>query len=144
VKYFRAAARIFDKAAYPKTRIWITPPTKMDEIQLKKEGLYSVFSQVGARMEIPGCSLCMGNQARVRPGVTILSTSTRNFNDRMGDGARVYLGSAELAALAALKGELPKPDEYFAVMNEKVLPFAAEIYKYLQFDEMKDFSLQYA
>jgi aconitate hydratase 2 / 2-methylisocitrate dehydratase len=144
IGHFRAAARIFDKAPYPRTRIWITPPTKMDEIQLKKEGLYSVFSQVGARMEIPGCSLCMGNQARVHPEATILSTSTRNFDDRMGDGARVYLGSAELTALAALKGELPKPDEYFAVMNEKVLPFAAEIYKYLQFDEMADFSLQYA
>ena len=144
IGHFRAAARIFEKAPYPRTRIWITPPTKMDEIQLKKEGLYSVFSQVGARTEIPGCSLCMGNQARVHPGATILSTSTRNFDDRMGDGARVYLGSAELTALAALKGELPKPDEYFAVMNEKVLPFAAEIYKYLQFDEMTDFSLQYA
>ena len=79
----------------------------MDEIQLKKEGIYSIYSQVGARTEIPGCSLCMGNQARVQPGATIISTSTRNFDDRMGDGARVYLGSAELAAVAALKGEAP-------------------------------------
>jgi aconitate hydratase 2/2-methylisocitrate dehydratase len=144
IGHFRAAARIFDKAAYPRTRIWITPPTKMDEIQLKKEGLYAVFSQVGARTEIPGCSLCMGNQARVHPGATILSTSTRNFDDRMGDGARIYLGSAELTALAALKGELPKPEEYFAVMREKILPYAAEVYQYLQFDEMKDFSLRSA
>ena len=141
---FRAAGKIFDKAGYPKTRIWITPPTRMDEIQLKKEGYYSIYSQVGARTEIPGCSLCMGNQARVQPGVTIISTSTRNFDDRMGDGARVYLGSAELSAIAALKGELPAPDEYFSIMKEKVLPFAADIYRYLQFDEMKDFSLQYA
>jgi aconitate hydratase 2/2-methylisocitrate dehydratase len=141
IGHFRAAGRIFDKAPYPKTRIWITPPTKMDEIQLKKEGYYSIFSQVGARVEIPGCSLCMGNQARVQPGVTILSTSTRNFDDRIGDGARVYLGSAELTAVAALMGKLPTPAEYFAVMNEKVLPFAKEIYRYHQFDEMKDFSL---
>ena len=141
IGHFRAAGRIFDKAAYPGTRIWITPPTKMDEIQLKKEGFYSIYSQVGARTEIPGCSLCMGNQARVKPGVTIISTSTRNFDDRMGDGARVYLGSAELAAVAALKGRLPAPEEYFAVMKEKVLPFASDVYRYLQFDEMKDFSL---
>lgn len=143
IGHFRAAGRIFDKAPYAKTRIWITPPTKMDEIQLKKEGFYAVFSQVGARVEIPGCSLCMGNQARVQPGATILSTSTRNFDDRIGDRARVYLGSAELTAVAALQGKLPTPAEYFAVMNEKVLPFAKDVYKYLQFDEMKDFSLSY-
>ncbi len=134
----RAAGRIFDKASYPKTRIWIAPPTKMDEIQLRKEGFYAVFSQVGARLEIPGCSLCMGNQARVQPGATIISTSTRNFDDRMGDGARVYLGSAELAAVAALKGRLPSPEEYFAVMQEKIQPYENETYRYLQFDEMKD------
>ena len=135
----RAVGRIFDKAAYPKTRIWITPPTKMDEIQLRKEGFYSIFSQIGARLEIPGCSLCMGNQARVQPGGTIISTSTRNFDDRMGDGTRVYLGSAELAAVAALKGSLPSLEEYFAVMRERILPYENEIYRYLQFDEMKDF-----
>jgi aconitate hydratase 2 / 2-methylisocitrate dehydratase len=143
IGHFRAVGRIFDKAPYAKTRIWITPPTKMDEIQLKKEGFYAILSQIGARVEIPGCSLCMGNQARVRPGATILSTSTRNFDDRIGDGARVYLGSAELTAVAALQGTLPSPAEYMAVMNEKILPYAAEIYKYLQFDEMKDFSLSY-
>ena len=144
IGHFRAVGRIFDRATYPGTRIWITPPTKMDEIQLKKEGFYSIYSQVGARTEIPGCSLCMGNQARVKPGVTIISTSTRNFDDRMGDGARVYLGSAELAAVAALKGRLPAPEEYFAIMKEKVLPFSADIYRYLQFDEMKDLSFSYA
>jgi aconitate hydratase 2/2-methylisocitrate dehydratase len=144
IGHFRAAGRIFDKAPYPRTRIWITPPTKMDMIRLMREGYYSIFSQVGARIEIPGCSLCMGNQARVQPGVTIISTSTRNFDDRMGDGARVYLGSAELAAVAALKGCLPSAEEYFSVMAEKVFPAAAEIYRYLQFDEMKDLSLTYA
>jgi aconitate hydratase 2/2-methylisocitrate dehydratase len=144
IGHFRAAGRILDKAAYPKTRIWITPPTKMDEIQLKKEGFYSILTQVGARVEIPGCSLCMGNQARVQPGASVLSTSTRNFDDRIGDGARVYLGSAELAAMTALKGKLPSPEEYLAVMKEKILPFASEIYRYHQFDEQKDFSLSYS
>ena len=143
IGHFRAAGKIFDKAAYPKTRIWMTPPTKMDEIQLKKEGYYSIFSQVGARTEIPGCSLCMGNQARVRPGITIISTSTRNFDDRMGDGARVYLGSAVIAAIAALKGELPSVEEYFNVMKEKVLPHSLDIHRPLYFDEMKNFALSY-
>ncbi len=144
IGHFRAAGRIWDKTPYLKTRVWITPPTKMDEIQLKKEGFYSILSQIGARVEIPGCSLCMGNQARVQPEASILSTSTRNFDDRMGDGARVYLGSAELAAVAALSGKLPTPDEYMKIMREKVIPFAAEIYRYHQFDETKDFSLSYA
>jgi len=144
IGHFRAAGKIFDKAPYPQTRIWLTPPTKMDETQLKKEGYYGVYSQVGARTEMPGCSLCMGNQARVHPKATIISTSTRNFDDRMGDGARVYLGSAELAAVSALQGKLPTPAEYFEIMKSKVLPFASEIYRYLYFDEIKDFSLSYA
>ncbi len=144
IGHFRAAGRIFDKAAYPRTRIWITPPTKMDEITLRKEGYYSIFSQVGARTEMPGCSLCMGNQARVQPGATIFSTSTRNFDDRMGDGARVYLGSAVLGALAALKGQLPAAEEYFAAVKDKVEPFNEDIHRYLYFDEMKDFSLSYS
>ena len=144
IGHFRAAGKIFEKAGYPPTRIWLAPPTKMDEIQLKKEGYYGIYVQVGARTEIPGCSLCMGNQARVRPKATILSTSTRNFDDRMGDGARVYLGSAELAAVAALLGRLPTPAEYFEVMKTKVLPSAEDIYRPLSFDELKDFSLSYA
>jgi aconitate hydratase 2/2-methylisocitrate dehydratase len=144
IGHFRAAGRIWDKAAYPKTRIWITPPTKMDEVQLRREGFYSILSQIGARTEIPGCSLCMGNQARVQPGANILSTSTRNFDDRMGDGARVYLGSAELAAVTALAGKLPTAQEYLKVMDEKVIPFSQEIYRYHQFDETKDFSLSYS
>ena len=107
IGHFRAAARIFAQAPYPATKIWLTPPTRMDAEALKAEGLYSVFSSVGGRVEIPGCSLCMGNQARVRPGATVLSTSTRNFDNRMGDGSRVYLGSAELAAVTAIRGSLP-------------------------------------
>jgi aconitate hydratase 2 / 2-methylisocitrate dehydratase len=143
IGHFRAAARVFDKAGHLGPRVWMTPPTKMDAAQLMREGLYSIYSQAGARMEIPGCSLCMGNQARVRPGATIISTSTRNFDDRMGDGARVYLGSAELAAVAAVKGRLPSTEEYFTIMKEKVLPFASDIYKYLEFDRIKDFTLGY-
>jgi aconitate hydratase 2/2-methylisocitrate dehydratase len=144
IGHFRAAGKIFQGAGYPSTRIWMTPPTKMDKTQLMKEGYYSIYSSVGARLEIPGCSLCMGNQARVQPKATIISTSTRNFDNRMGDDARVYLGSAELAAVSALEGQLPTPDKYFSVMERKVMPEAEEIYRYLQFDELEDFSLDYA
>lgn len=143
IGHFRAAGKIFDKAGYLQTRVWLTPPTRMDSNQLKKEGFYSIYAGIGARIEIPGCSLCMGNQARVRPGATIISTSTRNFDDRMGDGARVYLGSAELAAIAALEGKLPTVEKYFSLMNDKIIPRAAEIYRYHQFDEVKNFSLHY-
>ncbi len=143
IGHFRAAAKIFENSCYPPTRIWLAPPTKMDYVQLMKEGLFAAFSQVGARVEIPGCSLCMGNQARVRPGATVISTSTRNFDNRMGDNARVYLGSAELAAVAAIEGKLPSVDKYFAVMEEKILPQADKIYRYLEFHRMPDFSLDY-
>jgi len=143
IGHFRAAAKIFEKACYPTTRIWLTPPTRMDYTQLMKEGLFAAFSQVGARVEIPGCSLCMGNQARVRPGTTVISTSTRNFDNRMGDNARVYLGSAELAAVAAIEGQLPPAEKYFQVMNEKIIPFSEQIYRYLEFHRMPDFSLSY-
>jgi len=141
IGHFRAAARLLEGAPYPATRIWIAPPTKMDQIQLKKEGLLAIFAQVGARLEIPGCSLCMGNQARVRPGSTVISTSTRNFDNRLGDGARVYLGSAELAALTAIKGELPSTADYLSMMEKKIIPYAADIYRYLEFHKMGDFSL---
>ncbi len=116
----------------------------MDAAELMREGVYSIFAGVGARTEIPGCSLCMGNQARVKAGTTVFSTSTRNFDDRMGDWARVYLGSAELAAVAALKGRLPTAEEYMAAVREKVLPQAAEVYRYLEFDKMPDLGLGYA
>jgi len=143
IGHFRAAGKIFEGKDYLNTRIWLTPPTKMDRAQLMKEGYYSIYSSVGARTEIPGCSLCMGNQARVRPGVTIISTSTRNFDNRMGDKARVYLGSAELAAVAALSGKLPKLEEYFSVFKEKIIPHEDEVYRYLQFDEMENLCLDY-
>ncbi len=143
IGHFRAASRILQDAGYLDTRLWLTPPTKMDAAELKREGHYAVFASVGARTEIPGCSLCMGNQARVRPQTTVLSTSTRNFDDRMGDGTRVYLGSAELSALAAVRGELPSAEDYFAVMREKVLS-AADIYSHLQFDKKAEFTLAYA
>lgn len=143
IGHFRAAGKIFEGAGYLNTRIWLTPPTKMDRAQLLREGYYSVYASVGARTEIPGCSLCMGNQARVKPGATIISTSTRNFDNRMGDNARVYLGSAELAAIAALSGRLPSPDVYFSIFQEKIIPNKEEIYHYLQFDEMGDLSLDY-
>lgn len=142
IGHFRAAGKIFEGKGYLNTRIWLTPPTKMDRDQLMKEGYYSIYSSVGARTEIPGCSLCMGNQARVRPGVTIISTSTRNFDNRLGDKARVYLGSAELAAAAALSGKLPNPEEYFSVFKEKILPHEDEVYRYHQFDAMENLSLK--
>ena len=144
IGHFRAAGKIFEGAGYLDTRVWLTPPTIMDKTQLIKEGYYSIYASVGARLEIPGCSLCMGNQARVKPKATIISTSTRNFDNRMGDGAQVYLGSAELAAVSALDSQLPSPEKYFSVLEKKVLPKADEIYRYLQFDKMEDFSLSYA
>lgn len=143
IGHFRAVGKIFEGAGYLGTRVWITPPTKMDRVQLIREGYYSIFTSVGARTEIPGCSLCMGNQARVRPGATVISTSTRNFDNRMGDKARVYLGSAELAAIAALSAVLPKPEEYFAVLKDKIVPNEDEIYRYLQFDKIENLSLEY-
>jgi aconitate hydratase 2/2-methylisocitrate dehydratase len=142
IGHFRAAGKIFEGEGYLKTRIWLTPPTKMEKSQLMREGYYSIYTGAGSRLEIPGCSLCMGNQARVMPKATILSTSTRNFDNRMGDDAQVYLGSAELAAVSALEGKIPTPDKYFSVIQKKVLPMADEIYRYLQFDEMEGFSLE--
>lgn len=143
IGHFRAAGEIFDGEGYLQTRIWLTPPTKMDRAQLLREGYYAKYARVGARTEIPGCSLCMGNQGRVRPGTTILSTSTRNFDNRMGDNTRVYLGSAELAAISALYGKLPEPGEYFSVFEKKIRPREKEIYRYLRFDKMVDLPLDY-
>jgi aconitate hydratase 2/2-methylisocitrate dehydratase len=143
IGHLRAAARIFDGAGRLRTKVWVTPPTKMDAAQLMREGAYAVFNAAGARMEIPGCSLCMGNQARVAPGATVVSTSTRNFDDRMGDGARVYLGSAVVAAIAAVKGEVPSRDDYFAIFKEKLGPYLEAVHRYLRFDETKGQSLGY-
>jgi aconitate hydratase 2/2-methylisocitrate dehydratase len=143
IGHLRAAGRILSGQGYLQRRIWLAPPTKMDAAQLMREGWYAICEAAGARVEIPGCSLCMGNQARVRPKATVVSTSTRNFDNRMGDEARVYLGSAEIASIAALKGGLPGPEEYFAVMQEKIIPHQDEIYRHLRFDQMGDFTLHY-
>jgi len=136
IGHFRAAAAIFEGAKFnPNVRIWLAPPTRMDQQALKEEGLFAIFAQVGARVEIPGCSLCMGNQARVPDGSRVFSTSTRNFDHRMGTDAKVFLGSAELAAVTAVLGRIPTCDEYFRYMNERVEPKKDQIYKYLYFHE---------
>ena len=140
IGHFRAAAEIWRGQKFnPAVRTWICPPTRMDQQQLKDEALFSIYSAIGARIEIAGCSLCMGNQARVPDGVNMFSTSTRNFDDRIGNGAKVYLGSAELGAVISNLGKLPTPAEYLAVYQEKVAPKADQVYKYLQFDEMEGY-----
>jgi len=139
IGHYRAAGELIRKSGqYVDTVLWIAPPTRMDEHQLKEEGYYSVFGAAGARLEMPGCSLCMGNQARVKPGATVVSTSTRNFPNRLGQDALVYLSSAELAAVAALLGRLPTVDEYMEHIKD-LKPMADEIYRYLNFNEIENF-----
>ena len=136
---FRALGEILKGEGQVPTKLWIAPPTKMDEKQLIEEGYYSIFGAAGARTEIPGCSLCMGNQARVADNATVFSTSTRNFDNRLGKGAKVYLGSAELAAVTALKGKLPTVEEYMEMVPKKITPdYADKVYKYLNFDKVDD------
>lgn len=139
IGHYRATAKVLEGAGEVKTRLWIAPPTRMDEHQLKEEGVYSIFGAAGARTEMPGCSLCMGNQARVADGTTVFSTSTRNFNNRMGKDARVYLGSAELAAVCALLGRLPTVQEYLDIVASRIHPFADDLYRYLNFDQIVGF-----
>ncbi len=143
IGHYRAAAKVLEGTGNIPTRLWIAPPTRMDENQLRDEGVYSVFGVAGARTEIPGCSLCMGNQARVADKATVFSTSTRNFDNRMGRDARVYLGSAELAAVCAKLGYMPTHAEYMETVGNK-LQNTAEIYKYLNFDQMPDYSASLA
>jgi aconitate hydratase 2/2-methylisocitrate dehydratase len=143
IGHYRAAAKVLEGSGNIPTRLWIAPPTRMDEAQLRDEGVYSVFGVAGARTEIPGCSLCMGNQARVADKATVFSTSTRNFDNRMGMDARVYLGSAELAAVCAKLGRMPTHAEYMETVGNK-LQNTAEIYKYLNFDQMPDYSASLA
>lgn len=138
IGHFRAAAQILSKASSIPTRLWISPPTKMDEHQLKEEGIYNIFATVGARTELPGCSLCMGNQARVAANSTVVSTSTRNFPNRLGDGANVYLASAELAAVSAILGKLPTPDEYQEHAKD-LDTMSEEIYRYLNFHQIAEY-----
>ncbi len=139
IGHFRAAAEVLKqvKDGLP-TRLWIAPPTKMDEHQLSEEGIYNVFGVSGARTEMPGCSLCMGNQARVAANSTVVSTSTRNFPNRLGQGANVYLSSSELAAVCAVVGKIPTMDEYMSYMGN-INTMADSIYRYLNFNEIADF-----
>ena len=139
IGHYRAASKVLEGKTDIKAKLWIAPPTRMDEAQLKKEGIYSTFDLVGARTEIPGCSLCMGNQARVDDNSTVFSTSTRNFDNRMGKGAQVYLGSAELAALCSLLGYIPSKEEYLKLMAEKIDNNSDEIYRYLNFHQLTDY-----
>lgn len=139
IGHYRATAKVLEGAGAVKARLWIAPPTRMDEHQLKVEKVYDVFVSANARTEIPGCSLCMGNQARVDDNTTVFSTSTRNFNNRMGKGAQVYLGSAELAAVCALLGRIPTVKEYMDIVGEKINPFADNLYRYLNFDQIVGF-----
>ncbi len=140
IGHYRAAANVLEGEGQTKVRLWICPPTRMDEQMLRNEGYYSIFAAAGARLEMPGCSLCMGNQARVEDGVTVFSTSTRNFNNRMGKDAKVYLGSAELAAVCALLGRIPTLEEYLDIAARKINPFADNLYRYLNFDQIADFA----
>jgi aconitate hydratase 2/2-methylisocitrate dehydratase len=134
---FRAAGEILRGEGAVANKLWICPPTKMDEKTLQEEGYYSVFGMAGARTEIPGCSLCMGNQASVAQNAYVFSTSTRNFDNRLGKGSQVYLGSAELAAVVALKGKLPTKEEYLEIVSNKIKPeMTDEIYKYLNFNKV--------
>jgi aconitate hydratase 2/2-methylisocitrate dehydratase len=139
IGHFRAAGKLLEQ--YGKelpTRLWIAPPTRMDQAQLTEEGYYNIFGRMGARIETPGCSLCMGNQARIKENSTAVSTSTRNFPNRLGTGANVYLASAELAAVAAILGKLPTVEEYMAHANN-IDTMASEVYRYLNFHQMEHY-----
>jgi aconitate hydratase 2/2-methylisocitrate dehydratase len=138
IGHFRAAGKVLDGKTDIPTRLWIAPPTKMDAMILNEEGYYGILGRAGARMEMPGCSLCMGNQAQIRRGSTAMSTSTRNFPNRLGIDTRVYLGSAELAAVCALLGKIPTVAEYMEqveIVNKK----AGDIYRYMNFDQIDEF-----
>jgi aconitate hydratase 2/2-methylisocitrate dehydratase len=144
IGHFRAAGKLLDAAGQSiPTRMWVAPPTKMDAAQLSDEGYYNIFGKAGARMEMPGCSLCMGNQARVADKSTVVSTSTRNFPNRLGNGANVYLASAELASVAAVTGKLPTVEEYLEYAS-KIDSMSGEIYRYLNFDQMEKYTAKAA
>ncbi|MES9881693.1 MAG: bifunctional aconitate hydratase 2/2-methylisocitrate dehydratase [Sedimenticola sp.] len=138
IGHYRAAGKVLEKTSSIPTRLWICPPTRMDEKQLVEEGYYSIFGRAGARTEMPGCSLCMGNQARVADNAVVMSTSTRNFPNRLGRGADVYLGSAELAAVCSILGRIPTLDEYLGYMEE-INTLSDDIYRYLNFDQIAEY-----
>lgn len=141
IGHYRAAGKVLEGSSGLPTTLWVAPPTKMDQHQLMEEGYYGIFGRAGARMEMPGCSLCMGNQARVRDESVVFSTSTRNFPNRLGKDAQVYLGSAELAAVIAKLGYLPTPMEYLEYVG-KLDTMTADIYRYLQFDQLPDYQVE--
>ena len=138
IGHFRAAGKLLENANKLPTRLWISPPTRMDKFQLEQEGFYKIYENAGVRTEIPGCSLCMGNQARVEPNCTVVSTSTRNFPNRLGDGANVYLSSAELAAITSILGKLPSIDEYHSYMKN-INTMSEDIFKYMNFDQISSY-----
>ncbi|MBT4591336.1 MAG: bifunctional aconitate hydratase 2/2-methylisocitrate dehydratase [Porticoccaceae bacterium] len=138
IGHFRAAGKLLDEAGSVDSRFWICPPTRMDAHTLMEEGYYNIYGKVGARTEMPGCSLCMGNQARVLAGATVLSTSTRNFPNRLGDGANVYLTSAELATVGGILGRLPTVAEYMEYAT-KIDSMASDVYRYMNFDQIESF-----
>jgi aconitate hydratase 2/2-methylisocitrate dehydratase len=139
IGHFRAAGKLLDKhQGQLPTRTWIAPPTKMDEAKLTEEGYYGIFGRAGARTEMPGCSLCMGNQARVADGATVVSTSTRNFPNRLGTNANVYLASAELAAVCSILGRIPTIDEYRQYARQ-ISAAADDTYRYLNFDRIQSY-----
>ena len=140
IGHFRAAGKLLENHGNRlPTQLWVAPPTKMDKDQLTDEGYYGIFGRVGARIETPGCSLCMGNQARVADNATVVSTSTRNFPNRLGTGANVFLASAELAAVAAILGKLPTSEEYQAYAKT-INASAADTYRYLNFHKMPQYT----
>ncbi|MGC8941484.1 MAG: bifunctional aconitate hydratase 2/2-methylisocitrate dehydratase [Sulfurihydrogenibium sp.] len=143
IGHYRALGEILRGEGQVPVRLWIVPPTKMDERQLREEGYYAIYAKAGARVEVPGCSLCMGNQARVKDGAVVFSTSTRNFDNRMGKDAKVYLGSAELAAVCAILGRLPTVEEYMNIVPKKLAGKEDEIYRYLSFDKVDKEELMY-
>ncbi len=138
IGHYRAAGKVLEAVTDIPTRLWIAPPTKMDAHQLSEEGYYSIFGRAGARTEMPGCSLCMGNQARVRDNSTVVSTSTRNFPNRLGKGANVFLSSAELAVVCSILGRIPTFDEYMKYMSN-INTMAADIYRYMNFDQIEEY-----
>ena len=141
IGHFRAASKLLEGKRDIPVKLWVAPPTKMDAKQLTEEGHYGVLGTAGARMEMPGCSLCMGNQAQVKEGATVFSTSTRNFPNRLGKNSNVYLGSAELAAICSRLGRIPTREEYMESMGV-LESSSAEVYRYLNFDRIAEYKAQ--
>ena len=140
IGHFRAAGKLLEQfGGQLDTRLWVAPPTKMDRDQLTAEGYYGIYGRAGVRIETPGCSLCMGNQARVADKATVMSTSTRNFPNRLGNGANVFLSSAELAAVGAILGKIPTKDEYLEYAKQ-IDATAADTYRYLNFHKMEEYT----